>query len=215
MKKFKSMKKRDEKMESLLIEKWGYSTTILNEEPEEDGDKGLLQELAPAVPAVVAAAPTILGLTKAAWAAIAATAAIAGTYANSVYRESENREAIDSFNKEIGAMQTAGDYTGDYKPEDREGLGRGDIGVTAPISDEERERLEKGEEPIIVTAEPEKNYIELDPDVTDIDPDLQKGAPSEEPSGISFLKPLEEKQLTAKEIVKEEINKYFSNRRKN
>jgi len=44
MKKFKSMKKRDEKIESLLMEKWGYSAPILREGPKEDGDKELLTE---------------------------------------------------------------------------------------------------------------------------------------------------------------------------
>lgn len=46
MKKFKNMKKRDEKIESLLMEKWGYSAPILREGPKEDGDKELLTEVA-------------------------------------------------------------------------------------------------------------------------------------------------------------------------
>jgi len=66
MKKLKSMKKRDEKIESLLMEKWGYSAPILREGPKEDGDKQLLTELGP------------LAIPLAYWGYAAAAAAVIG-----------------------------------------------------------------------------------------------------------------------------------------
>ena len=85
MKKFKSMKTRDEKMESLLMEKWGYPASILNE----DGDKELLQE--------VVVTTAVLGT----WALYAAIAAVGTTYAYSVYKEKDNREIEQNFNNKI------------------------------------------------------------------------------------------------------------------
>jgi len=68
MKKLKNMKKRDEKVESLLMEKWGYSAPILHEGPKEDGDKELLTE-GLAIGAILAVLGYIAVIVGGAWAA--------------------------------------------------------------------------------------------------------------------------------------------------
>jgi hypothetical protein len=265
MKKFKSMKKRDEKMESLLMEKWGYSAPILREGPKEDGDKELLTE-------------ALCG----GWC-IAAIVAIGSIYVYSVVDEAQDKNTEREFNATIaqinaeaeaaGEEAPAGDYFADEKVYDE--LGPRGFGFPAPKdekmrsplnlpSEEEEERrseLSQGEQPIIVdpghgrpptpdlvvTSDPEGNELhappegwewednsagatipwraddpaeninwnivpkrELDPETTDIAPSLHPGSNTRSPGVIDF----KESKHTTREIVKEEISKYFSNRRK-
>ena len=267
MKKFKSMKKRDEKMESLLMEKWGYSAPILNE----DGDKELLQEF------------VFLGLGTAAWATIAAVAAIGSTYIYSVYDEDQDKNTERQFNdtiaqinakaKEAGKEAPAGDYFADeqdYEDLGSRGFGllkskdekmRSPLNLSSEEEEERRSELSQGEQPIIVdpghgrpptpdlvvTSDPEGNELhappegwewednssgatipwraddpaeninwnivpkrELDPETTDIDPSLRPGSNTRTDGVINH----NESKHTTREIVKEEISKYFSNRRK-
>jgi hypothetical protein len=237
MKKFKSMKKRDEKVESLLMERWGYSATILNE----DGDKGLLQEFAPAV---VVAAPTILGIGKAGWAIIS-TLALATYYGYEVYEENENLKASERLTAELDAMARDGIEV----PSEQFLHRRTDSGIVGKVTPKEAERLGAGERPIvtqvperstpplIVTTDEEGNEVseapsgwrfeepdvesdnlnivpdDDDPEVTDIAADV----PITPTPNASFK--IKESRaatshLSTKDIVKEEVVKYFSNRRK-
>jgi len=102
MKKLKSMKKRDEKIESLLMEKWGYSAPILREGPKEDGDKQLLTEFAP------------LAIPLAYWGYAAIAAAIIGT---GVYVKSEVDKTADAnaFSEEHGIVKQSGAWSGTPK----------------------------------------------------------------------------------------------------
>ena len=95
MKKLKSMNVRDEKVESLLMEKWGYSAPTLNEGAKEDGDKGLLQELAPAI-------PVFLGLSKAAWTGVVAITALIGAVAYGEYDENTKQSSAADFDEDHG-----------------------------------------------------------------------------------------------------------------
>jgi len=122
--------------------------------------------------------------------------------------------------------------------------------MVGQTSDEDREELSKGEQPIVHSVNKNEppplvvttnedgveehaapsgwrfedtdsdsdNWnivpdIKLDPETTDIPPSLQGGSTDTEGSGVEHVE-LKESKHTTREIVKEEINKYFSNRRK-
>tara|TARA_R110000824_G_scaffold103816_2_gene246525 strand:+ start:319 stop:1038 length:720 start_codon:yes stop_codon:yes gene_type:complete len=238
MKKFKSMQKRDEKMESLLMEKWGYSATTLNE----DGDKELLQEL------VIAGVTITAGMYYLA----AATLAMASYYSYEVYDEDQNLKALERAQTEMKTLSSTEEY-GDqidtdelyYHDDTRETSQGGLVGQT---SDEDREELSKGEQPAISTVEKNEppplvvttredgveehaappgwrfedadlesdnwNIVpdDDDPEIADIPANLPSTAGST--SGVALESRAATSHARTKDIVKEEVVKYFSNRRK-
>jgi len=229
MKKFKSMKKRDEKMESLLMEKWGYSAPILNE----DGDKELLQE-----------AFVFLGLTG--WAAYTVASALVLAAAAGGYG------IWDSHTTRKGAAEMAETYGTDLKGHEK----LNPVANPPQVSAEERAKLPPSN-PVFPPgsgAPPQAKAVKADDGYyyppqgfmwQDDDPDSdnwtvvplppgddddtvmlpsdvhsdpnQSQVFSATPTEIDLPdddEPLPESVTRTKEIVKEEIIKYFSNRRK-
>tara|TARA_R110000824_G_scaffold72428_1_gene184805 strand:+ start:242 stop:967 length:726 start_codon:yes stop_codon:yes gene_type:complete len=235
MKKFKSMKKRDEKMESLLMEKWGYSAPISNK----DGDKELLQELVIAGMAVAGGWYTI--------AAIVAALGATGTAGYGLYdshtvrsgaKELQDRfpeSGIDTLGQEklnpeaLPTQVTTAEmdklpgpnpvFMPGIGPEQSPELVQNDDGTLSPplgfmwlnkdrLSGDDRVVPEppEGSDDTSILMQQDRRQDPLQTDISHFPATKFDVGPDEEAQQESVTR--------TKEIVKEEIIKYFSNRRK-